>query len=641
MNSLLVNTDSHFSDERLCNHLELVMCRDLLDDYRANPLAKSVESGKIASWLHELKCINDARLRAYLRIKVAVEEVERKLGKHMAANDNSNSVSKRPRSNGPSNSSSAGNSGVKLCPRLTEEKILDANQGCRHCCLLFQTTHCSSDKTCNFPSADPYVPVTQKWVDLLCKGKSKENAPPAAATAVIDHNYVAAVLPDIDDQMTAAAHRTAILLGFFMDGSAANFPVLINGLIDHGSHLLLITPELVDRRQLRRRLLHACRPLRFAVLHGPDSPGPRPPTTLTTLGRRNFAAPSEETHQEAILRATRPWIPLITLLSPQPSSTIARARYLNGAVERVTVHEVGDNSDLKSVYREIAKARFCDIAGVIRDVTFFRARLLCRFALHGQKISIDAAADAEDGSADADANVDGDEGASADADENANVDVKDTSAGERADTDTHTLPTPSTDERPQARSGTEYAQLQDRNEQPLPDDELAQPLLDDAQPPHSADDHEQYMRVLRLRTYNPALAQRLTRLWGQVAQYGVLEGVQVWPWVDFAFFFFDCLFHSVGRCCAVSPLPSPSSCSSAFAPPPLPSPLPFPAYPHSIPYSLLPCLPPPILSSLRPSSSSSCVPLRPHALARPEYASKFRIEFGRDACEGPGGAGAG
>ncbi|KAJ7826883.1 hypothetical protein B0H14DRAFT_3144806 [Mycena olivaceomarginata] len=266
----------------------------------------------------------------------------------------------------------------------------------------------------------------------------------------------------------------------------------------------------------------------------------------------NFAAPSVETHQE---NDTARDSSLDSADYPQPSSTIARARYLKGALERVTVHEVGDNSDLKLVYREIAEARFCDIASAIRaharlradpfmisvhitcrrrhgqhllpttvrdlcrrifgvpcgrsrwmkkgvvlaDVTFFRARLLRGFTLRGRKIYVDAAADAEDGSADADANVDRDEGASADTDENANVDVKDTSAGERADTDADvsTSVDPNTsvsaedahpadasaDERPQARSGTEYAQLQDRNERPLPDHDLAHPLPGDAQPP--------------------------------------------------------------------------------------------------------------------------------------------------------------
>jgi uncharacterized protein YceK len=51
-------------------------------------------------------------------------------------------------------------------------------------------------------------------------------------------------------------------------------------------------------------------------------------------------------------------------------------------------------------------------------------------------VSVDAATDAEGAGAGADANIDSDEGASTDADENANVDVRDTSAGERADTNT-------------------------------------------------------------------------------------------------------------------------------------------------------------------------------------------------------------
>jgi hypothetical protein len=99
-------------------------------------------------------------------------------------------------------SSSAGNNTVKCCPPLTEDekKLLDANQGCRRCHLLFQTTHRSTDKTCPFPSADSYIPVTQKFIDTFCKGKGKKNTPTVPAdAAVVDHNYIAAVLLDIDN----------------------------------------------------------------------------------------------------------------------------------------------------------------------------------------------------------------------------------------------------------------------------------------------------------------------------------------------------------------------------------------------------------------------------------------------------------
>ncbi|KAJ7826888.1 hypothetical protein B0H14DRAFT_3873915 [Mycena olivaceomarginata] len=110
------------------------------------------------------------------------------------------------------------------------------------------------------------------------------------------------------------------------------------------------------------------------------------------------------------------------------------------------------------------------------------------------------------------ANVDGDEGASADADENANVDPL----------KTHTPPSmhslvvgPST---PSCRIETSGLY---RTTSSL------SLYRTTRSPPHSADDHEQYTRVLRLRAYDPALARRLTRLRGQVAQYGVLEGVQL------------------------------------------------------------------------------------------------------------------
>jgi hypothetical protein len=239
MNSLLVNTESHLTDERLCSHLESAMCRDLLDDYRADPIAKAIATTKLSLWLHEVKHIDDARLRSYNHMKATVEEVEHKLNKRLAPAGDSGGSAKRPRSEGPSNSSSAGNNATKRCPPLTEEekKILDANQGCR---LPFQMTHHSSDKMCPFPLADPYIPVTQKFVDNFCKGKGKENAPIAAA-AIVD-THVAAVLPDIDDPNDSSGMSDSDL-----SGRNVSFPHKVPHFFWEVSH-----------GRSRRRLPHSC-----------------------------------------------------------------------------------------------------------------------------------------------------------------------------------------------------------------------------------------------------------------------------------------------------------------------------------------------------------------------------------------------
>jgi hypothetical protein len=210
MNSFLVNTKSHLTDE--C-HLDSVMCHDLLDDYRAHPIAKAVATTKLLLWLHKVKHIDDACLHGYNHMKATVEEVERKLNKRLAPAGDSGSSVKRPRSEGPSNSSSAGNNTTKRCPPLTEEekKILDANQGCCRCHLLFQTTHCSSDKTCPFPSADPYVPVMQKFVNNFRKGKGKDNTPlqpPPLSTPTSPLSC-----PTSTTRTIAAGHQTVISPG--------------------------------------------------------------------------------------------------------------------------------------------------------------------------------------------------------------------------------------------------------------------------------------------------------------------------------------------------------------------------------------------------------------------------------------------
>ncbi|KAJ7337520.1 hypothetical protein DFH08DRAFT_964500 [Mycena albidolilacea] len=243
MSSLLVNTDSHLTDKRLRSHLESVLCRDLLDDYRADPITKAIATTKLSLWLHEMKHIDNACLRSYNQMKAAIKEVEHKLNKRLAPTGDSGGSTKCPRSKGPSNSS-AGNNTTKRCLPLTEEekKILDANQGC---CLPFQMTHRSSDKMCPFPRP-------------ICK----ENTP--AAAAIIVNTHVVAVLPNINNLNDSSGTSDGDLSRgnmsfphkiphffwkFLMDGPVVDFPVPVRGLIDDGSHLVLITPEIVDHNR--------------------------------------------------------------------------------------------------------------------------------------------------------------------------------------------------------------------------------------------------------------------------------------------------------------------------------------------------------------------------------------------------------
>jgi len=197
-NSLLINTKSHLNDAQLRAHLESAMHPDLLGDYRADSKAKAADQA-FTPWLFEVKRVDDARLRILAQLNAAIEGMERRLKR--AAQQDGHNTAKRSRSDGPANSGSSANTGTKKCPPLTEDekRLLDANQGCRRCRLPFQTDHRSADKTCDFPSASPYVPVTQKSIDAYRKGKGKDNkenapAPPAAAPS-----HVAAVLPDIED----------------------------------------------------------------------------------------------------------------------------------------------------------------------------------------------------------------------------------------------------------------------------------------------------------------------------------------------------------------------------------------------------------------------------------------------------------
>ncbi|KAJ7142245.1 hypothetical protein C8R44DRAFT_865607 [Mycena epipterygia] len=120
-NSILINTSSHFTGERLCIQLEAAMLPDLSADYHNDVIVPTLTD--FPKSLNTLKRIDNRCLRNFLRNK-AFFEAEAK--KRSATNDNNNRPNKRNNSSNRENqapasmSSSSSGAGAKRCPALTE-----------------------------------------------------------------------------------------------------------------------------------------------------------------------------------------------------------------------------------------------------------------------------------------------------------------------------------------------------------------------------------------------------------------------------------------------------------------------------------------------------------------------------------------
>ncbi|KAJ6625952.1 hypothetical protein B0H10DRAFT_1737150, partial [Mycena sp. CBHHK59/15] len=299
-NSILINTGSHFSDERLCVQLEAAMLPDLSADYHDDAIAPTLTD--FPKWLDALKRIDDKCLRSFHCNKAFFEAEAKKRGARNDNNDrpnkHTNSSSNRENQAPPSGSSSG--AGTKHCPQLTEAErtLLDDNHGCRRCRKPF-VTHQGRDQVCSFPPPDNYKPVMQGSIDTALKSLSLEllktfglSRPTKTVAAIVRTQTVAAVLPDIEDEddstdksdlsnrVSPHHHREPHhFWDFLMEGPNTNLPLDVNGLIDGGAHLVLIDPDLVDKLGLRRHPLN--KPEVVDVAINSEDPNDRRSTELS------------------------------------------------------------------------------------------------------------------------------------------------------------------------------------------------------------------------------------------------------------------------------------------------------------------------------------------------------------------------
>ncbi|KAF7330601.1 Reverse transcriptase-RNase H-integrase [Mycena sanguinolenta] len=287
LNSHLTNTDSHLDDGRLHNLLETNMLVELQEDYAADAKAKDEEDFPILA--RRSRAIAEQRERERERERERKRNATNDGGNERPAkrNGNTNGSPSGGGSGGGSStmqSNTGGGGGGKRCPKLTtaEAELLNAHHGCRKCRKPYVAHAYETVKTCDFPPATNYKPVTQATINaalaaLTAEQRRQFDLPPAPQTkpppaaAIMNRNVgfntAAAVLGEIEDpndsgttdeglsERVSPSHRSPHLFwDFRME--------------------VLIHPDVVDRLDLRRFKLHKPEPLGVAI----DDPDAEPIT---------------------------------------------------------------------------------------------------------------------------------------------------------------------------------------------------------------------------------------------------------------------------------------------------------------------------------------------------------------------------
>ncbi|EDR15393.1 uncharacterized protein LACBIDRAFT_321191 [Laccaria bicolor S238N-H82] len=276
LNCLLRGMPSAFDEAALRNHLEA----HLDDELKAKVRHSDAHKDKVfKTWVIAVRLLDEARALETKRQHELIEETltQRQSKRQNTNNDTLRGASRRANTS-QSNTSASGSSSSSYTrlPTLTETErnLLHEHDGCTKCCR-FYADHRSRDCPNGFPAGKNYKTLTTADAMTAKKGKAvaKPTTKPVAATSASIENI------DSDDDISAA---TAILpnsLGEYNSNSDGgdlsrrevsplicgkhlvwncqahslieDFPVKTRVLIDNGTHLVLIRPELVERLGLK------------------------------------------------------------------------------------------------------------------------------------------------------------------------------------------------------------------------------------------------------------------------------------------------------------------------------------------------------------------------------------------------------
>ncbi|KAJ6483706.1 hypothetical protein DFH09DRAFT_1340216 [Mycena vulgaris] len=287
LNSFLINTAHHLDDTGLRTLLESNMTTDLADDVADE--GKVTDATKYKEWSEIVKRRDNIRIRRIKELHAIADERAKRERTKTTTNDERPQKRKRDENappSGPSTSSSsapASSSGNgKRCPKLTEDEraLLADNHGCSRCRKPFVDHADAQDKTCPWPNAIGYKPVSQTSVDAAAvyltadqRAKFGVKAKPTPVAAVVAAVGFAPVDDpndsSVDSENVSEPH---LVWDFRMEGPMSNLPIQVRGLIDNGSGLVLIHQDVVDRLALRRHPLHEPVPVSAAFTNSDDPP---------------------------------------------------------------------------------------------------------------------------------------------------------------------------------------------------------------------------------------------------------------------------------------------------------------------------------------------------------------------------------
>ena len=267
LNCLLRGTSSAFNDSTLCNHLKAHLDDDLKACVRHSDACKDKV---FKTWVAAIHLIDEARTVETKRQRDLIEETLQCQLKHQNTDSLHHSYrrAKTTGSTAQASSSSSSSSMIHL-PVLTDNEgvMLNEHEGCTKC-RRFYAGHCSQSCPNGFPTGEGYK--TLVLADALAPKKAK-------AVAKSTTKAFAATIAEVDsdEDITAAAavmrnspavisgrdvscplHSKHLIWDCQINGLISDFPVMMHMLIDNGTHLVLICPELVDQLGLRKYRLH-------------------------------------------------------------------------------------------------------------------------------------------------------------------------------------------------------------------------------------------------------------------------------------------------------------------------------------------------------------------------------------------------
>ena len=262
-------------------------------------LENSSQVKKFEAWLTKVKCVdnlaNNERSDFEAIAKVGREAFHR------------NNILAEPSHCNNTNTAVAGSSNTNNCDILP--KILDStcqllydNEGylkCRHVFILHRSKDCPND----FPKATTYKNLTQNFVDLIKQHLQRKTTAAVVSQAhksdsdtvfvvympsdmfnviegTSDSDSEVSLLPTVTSiiykAMLSGGHKAphtdiASLTVSHMfwkcsiNGEAEDFPVLISAMIDHGSHLVLISEDFTTALVLKHCKLHAPMAVEVAI----------------------------------------------------------------------------------------------------------------------------------------------------------------------------------------------------------------------------------------------------------------------------------------------------------------------------------------------------------------------------------------